>query len=156
NADNGSCTHAQSKGGHRVAPTFRRPLHPQTPPMSANEPTPTAQPAALEPGPAESVIIRPWPKVVFLYPTFVISSICFLLSWLDWVSPTTLGNTFMVVLLLYLLVFSFDFSRIKSITLVITIIALVLLILWADHKWELTSFLGRVFGSIDIQMNTGF
>lgn len=124
--------------------------------MSANEPTPTPQPAALDPGPAESVIIRPWPKVVFLYPTFVISSIYFLLSWLDWVSPTTLGNTFMVVLLLNLLVFSFDFSRIKSITLVITIIALVLLILWADHKWELTSFLGRVFGSIDIQMNTGF
>ncbi|MCA8964172.1 MAG: hypothetical protein KDC48_04785, partial [Planctomycetes bacterium] len=55
-----------------------------------------------------------------------------------------------------LLVFSFDFSRIKSITLVIGAIAVILLIAWADNKWELTSFLGRVFGSIDIQMNTGF
>ncbi|MCB9885286.1 MAG: hypothetical protein H6838_07330 [Planctomycetes bacterium] len=125
--------------------------------MSANEPTPsTPATTPVDVGPAESVIIRPWPKVVFLYPTFVLSSIFFLLSWLGWVNPTTLGNTFMTVLLLNLLVFSFDFSRIKSITLVIGAIAVILLIAWADNKWELTSFLGRVFGSIDIQMNTGF
>ena len=127
--------------------------------MTANEPnqTPSAAPSAIvETSPAESVIIRPWPKVVFLYPTFVVSSIFFLLSWLGWVSPTVLGNTFMAALLLNLLVFSFDFSRIKSITLVVGAIAVVLLVAWADSKWELTSFLGRVFGSIDIQMNTSF
>lgn len=120
--------------------------------MTSNAPAPQA---SLE-RPPESVIIRPWPKIVFLYPTFVLATIYFLLSWLELVGPTTLGNTFMTVLLLNLLVFSFDFSRIKSITIVVGAIAVVMLVLWADNKWQLTDFLGRVVGSIDIQMNTAF
>jgi hypothetical protein len=121
--------------------------------MTSNDPTP---PQAAVERPPESVIIRPWPKIVFLYPTFVLATIFFLLSWLDLVGTTTLGNTFMTVLLLNLLVFSFDFSRIKSITIVVGAIALLMVVLWADNKWQLTDFLGRVFGSIDIQMNTSF
>jgi hypothetical protein len=99
---------------------------------------------------------------VFLYPTFVFATIYFLLSWIGvgkvegQVGSTVLGNTFVLVLFLNLLVFSFDFSRIKSITIVISVIALVLLILWIDTKADITGFLGKVFHSIDIQMNTGF
>ncbi|HEX5053631.1 MAG TPA: hypothetical protein VFZ65_17765 [Planctomycetota bacterium] len=133
------------------------------------DPTPassTPAPAATAPlntGPAESVIIRPWPKVVFLYPTFVVATIFFLLSWLDFPhrpegsngSPI-LGNTFMLVLLLNLLVFSFDFSRIKSITLLVGGIAMLLLVLWIDTKANFTGYLGRLFGSIDIEVNTSF
>ena len=119
-------------------------------------PAPTLSPASTAPATAESVIIRPWPKVVFLYPTFVVATIFFLLRWLDLVNQTTLGNIFMAVLLLNLLVFSFDFSRIKSITLVVGIIAAVLLVLWVDSKWKVTDFLGNVVESIDIQMNAGF
>jgi hypothetical protein len=121
--------------------------------MTSTSPLPPSANAERAP---ESVIIRPWPKIVFLYPTFVVATVFFLLSWLGLVGPTTLGNTFMTVLLLNLLVFSFDFSRIKSITIVIGAIATLLLVLWVDNKWDLTSFLGRVFGSIDIQMNTAF
>lgn len=133
--------------------------------MSSNTPTPAPAPAPTpakapsaqaEHRPPESVIIRPWPKVVFLYPTFVTATIFFLLSWTAVVSPTVLGNTFMLVLLMNLLVFSFDFSRIKSITIFIAVIATVLLVLWLDSKWEITNFLGRVFGGIDIQMNPAF
>lgn len=124
--------------------------------MTTNDPTPVASTLRADPRPAENVIIRPWPKLVFLYPTFVTATVFFLLSWLGLVGETVLGNTFMGVLLLNLLVFSFDFSRIKSITIVIGVIATVLLVLWLDNKWDLTAFLGRVFGSIDIRMNTAF
>ena len=130
--------------------------------------TPSTSPAAAPKAP-ESVIIRPWPKVVFLYPTFVVATIFFLLSWLGVGAPTpatpetpaqigsaVLGNTFMLVLVLNLLVFSFDFSRIKSITIVISVVAVVLLVLWIDTKQDLTGYLGRVFGAIDIRMNTSF
>ncbi len=121
-------------------------------------PTPAVPPArAPEPDRApESVIIRPWPKVVFLYPTFVTATVFFLLSWLTLVGPTLLGNTFMLVLLMNLLVFSFDFSRIKSITVVIAIIAVVLAVLWIDTKADITGWLGHVFGAIDIHCNTAF
>lgn len=126
-----------------------------TPP---EKPSPAPQPERAP----ESVIIRPWPKVIFLYPTFVVATIFFLLSWLGIgkaegaIGSQVLGNTFMLVLLLNLLVFSFDFSRIKSITIVIAAIAIVLLVLWLDTKADLTGFLGRLFQSIDIQANTAF
>ncbi len=126
----------------------------QTPP-----PTPVPTP---DERPPESVIIRPWPKVVFLYPTFVVASIFFLLSWLGVGSAegaagsTTLGNTFMLVLILNLLVFSFDFSRIKSITILVSILAAILLVAWLDSLYQITNVIGRVLGSIDIQVNTPF
>ena len=124
--------------------------------MTSTAPIPT--PAVADRTP-ENVIIRPWPKIVFLYPTFVVTTVFFLLSWLGIAGqsgPTILGNTFMLVLWLNLLVFSFDFSRIKSITIVITIVALVLLVLWLDNKADITGYLGKVFGSIDIQVNAAF
>ena len=134
------------------------------PPAPAPAPTPAPAPAHPPIGDRapESVIIRPWPKVIFLYPTFVVATIFFLLSWLGVgraegaLGSTVLGNSFMLVLLLNLLVFSFDFSRIKSITIFIGVIATLLLILWADTKWSVTGFLGRLFSSIDIQMSSSF
>lgn len=125
--------------------------------MTQTQPTPTSTDSA-----PESVIIRPWPKVVFLYPTFVCATVFFLLSWLgvgkggEATGSAILGNTFMLVLLLNLLVFSFDFSRIKTITILFGVVALVLLILWGDTKANVTGFLGHVFGAIDIRMNTAF
>ena len=140
-----------------IAPT------PAPGPAPATAPSPAPAPPSSLP---ESVIIRPWPKVVFLYPTFVVSTIFFLLSWLGVGVPegqtgaihgsTLLGNTFMLVLLLNLMVFSFDFSRIKSITIVISIVAVVLLVLWVDTKTDVTGFLGRLFHGIDVRANTSF
>ena len=107
--------------------------------------TPTPSPNVVDRTP-ESVIIRPWPKVVFLYPTFVVSTVFFLFGWLDVVPADTLGNIWMSVFLLNLLVFSFDFSRLWSIVLVFAIGLLVVLILWLD----LTGFVGNALGKVSI------
>ncbi len=129
----------------------------QTP--SANAPAnASVLPHSASPIP-ESVIIRPWPKVVFLYPTFVGASLGFLLSILSEpfdIESRTIGNSFMLLLCLNLLVFSFDFSRIKSITIAVGIIAVVLGLLLADTKWDVGGFLSRLVGGIDIEMNAGF
>jgi hypothetical protein len=122
--------------------------------MTTTEPSPA--PATINGQRAdESVIVRPWPKVVFLYPTFIAATIAFLLAMLG-VDRRVLGNTFMVIMCLNMMVFSFDFSRIKSITIVIGGVAIALLVLWLDTQWNVTGFLGRVMGAIDIQMNTAF
>ncbi|MEQ1634472.1 MAG: hypothetical protein ABL997_18970 [Planctomycetota bacterium] len=129
--------------------------------MTTNTPAPEPVPAPVKkveapvPYDNERVVIRPWPKVVFLYPTFLGACLCFLLAMLD-VQQRTLGNSFTFLLCLNLLVFSFDFSRIKSITIVIAIIAIVLGMLWLDTKWNVTGFLGRLVSGIDIQLNTSF
>ncbi|MCR9246793.1 MAG: hypothetical protein NXI31_17305 [bacterium] len=132
-----------------------QPANPSPSPAAAK---PAAAPTPTHSSAPESVIVRPWPKVVFLYPTFIVATIFFLLSWLELeaVSSVTLGNIFMGVFFMNLLVFSFDFSRIKSITILIGVIAAVLLVLWIDSKWEVTNFLSRVLESIEISMNTGF
>jgi hypothetical protein len=54
------------------------------------------------------------------------------------------------------MVFSFDFSRIKSITIVIAIIAVVAIIAWLNTKWQVLAGLSSVFGGIDMRMNTQF
>lgn len=124
--------------------------------MTTNAPSPAPAPAPVSvPTTDESVVIRPWPKVVFLYPTFLGACLCFLFAMLG-MDSRMLGNSFMALLCLNLLVFSFDFSRIKSITIVIGLIALLLLLLWLDTKWNVTGFLGRLVGGIDIEMNAAF
>lgn len=101
---------------------------------------------------AESVIVRPWPKVVFFYPTFVTTSIAFLLSLLD-IGEGWLGNAFLVVLCLNMLVFSFDFSRIKSITILIGALLVVFLVLFINTRYEIIGVLGRMVRGIDVQVN---
>ncbi|MHC5064003.1 MAG: hypothetical protein ACYTG5_08510 [Planctomycetota bacterium] len=135
-----------------------------------------------------SVIIRPWPKVVFLYPTFICATLFWFIALLtqpgsegEPAAPaqveqeavpgqapaeaeaeaaeedsSNLGNIFMIVFFINLLVFSFDFSRIKSITIVVAIIALVLGLGWADSQWEILGNIKSVLGGIDMQMNAQF
>ena len=137
--------------------------------MSETQPTAAAPPPAAKERFTKSLIIRPWPKVVFLYPTAIASLACWILSWLS--SPgsaeaaeaagsaigiTWLGNLYMIVLVLNLLVFSFDFSRIKSITILIGILALVFGIGWANTQWGWFTGIKESIGRIDIQMNTQF
>ena len=114
--------------------------------MTSTESTSPATTARGTAGPPESVSIRPWPKVVFLHPTFVASTIFFLCSWLDLVQADRLGNIWMAIFLLNLLVFSFDFSRIWSIVMVFAIGLAVVLVLWLD----LTGFVGNALGKVHI------
>jgi hypothetical protein len=124
-----------------------------------------------KPAPSEkaqrSVIIRPWPKVVFLYPTLVCALICWFVQMLEGAGGAEaaqqvelgsrgLGNTFLLVFFLNLLVFAFDFSRIKSITLIVVIVAVVLGLGWADAKWEIAGGIKDVIGAVDVRMSTQF
>ncbi|MFO1052507.1 MAG: hypothetical protein U1F36_09855 [Planctomycetota bacterium] len=116
---------------------------------------------------ADSVIIRPWPKIVFLYPTMLCAMVCWLFQFFGAgktevaagiveVGSRACGNTFLTVFFLNLLVFAFDFSRIKSITLIALLAALLLGLGWADSVWNIGVGIRSVLGSIDVRMNTQF
>lgn len=122
------------------------------------------KPPAREHAP-KSVIIRPWPKVVFLYPTLICALICWFVQMLqgggdgataDPIGSRALGNTFVAVFFLNMLVFSFDFSRIKSITLVVVVVAVLLGLGWADSTWGIAGGIRDVLGAIDARMSTQF
>ncbi|MEM7203799.1 MAG: hypothetical protein AAF628_26280 [Planctomycetota bacterium] len=110
--------------------------------------------------PQNSLIIRPWPKVVYFYPTLIAATLFWLISALSSTGGTeglaSLGNIFMLVFGLNLLVFAFDFSRIKTITIVIGAIAVVLGIGWANTQWGWFEGIKTLFGQIDIRMNTQY
>lgn len=109
---------------------------------------------------SHSVLIRPWPKVVFFYPTAVTALLMWFYSLLKEEGSTTgvsgLGDAFLIVFFINLLVFSFDFSRIKSITIVLGVIALGLGLAWANTAWHVWADLARLWAHIDVRMNTQF
>ncbi len=125
------------------------------------ETTPTESPAAPQEPP--SIIIRPWPKVVFLYPIFLCATAVWLISALGGDPPAGemtkfkwMGNAFLLVTFLNFLVFAFDFSRIKSITIFFGIVAAVFALSWADQNWQVLGMLRGWTDTIDSQMNTWF
>ncbi|MCB9892715.1 MAG: hypothetical protein H6832_14390 [Planctomycetes bacterium] len=120
-------------------------------------PTPTKKPKK-DP---DRVIIRPWPKVIFLYPTLVASLIGWFASWLSKDGASAAGNPtvgwiFMLIFAINLLVFAFDFSRIKSITILFIGVAIVFALMWANNQWEIMAWVREKLGTIDIRMNAQF
>ncbi len=120
------------------------------------QPAPSTKPQGL----SASLIIRPWPKVVFLYPTFIAATIFWLISMFSEHGATTgvawMGNWFMLVFAFNLLVFAFDFSRIKTITILIAAVAVVLGIGWANSQWGWFTGIKEALAHVDIRMNTQF
>ena len=125
-----------------------------------NAPPPAAPTKPSAPASPTSLVIRPWPKVVFLYPTFIAATVFWLISMFSesggTLGVTTLGNVFMVVFAANLLVFSFDFSRIKSITIAFAVVAVILGVGWANTQWGWFAGIKDTFTKIDIRMNTQF
>lgn len=99
-------------------------------------PDPTPAPAR-EKG-ASFVIVRSYPKIVYLYLTWLASIVCWLLQPTQFDAAenigrsATLGQIWLGLFTLNLLVIAFDFSRIRSVALVFFLIAFV--------------FVGRDFG----------
>jgi hypothetical protein len=132
-------------------------------PVPSSAPSPAATKAGSPPaskGRPTSVLIRPWPKVIFFYPTAVVALLMWFYSLLKAEGATTgvsgLGDVFLIVFFVNLLVFSFDFSRIKTITIVLGVVALALALAWANTAWGVWSWLAELWAKIDVRMNTQF
>lgn len=93
----------------------------------------------------DSVIVRPYPKVVLLYPLALCALVCGAIqSFAGEPSPErdwALGLVFFTVFGLNLLVFSFEFSRMKTLTIGLGILAAVFLVLWLGERWPIIQYL---------------
>ncbi len=123
-------------------------------------PAPSAPRIEPKPERPSAIIIRPWPKVIFLYPTLLVSLFGWAWSLIAESGGTTgvtfVGNLWMLVFVLNMLVFAFDFSRIKSITILFVVLAVILGIGWANTQWGWMEAIKSGFSSIDVRMNTWF
>ena len=88
----------------------------------------------------ETVLLRSYPKVVLLYPTWIAAILAAIfLSFLgdradEIAREYRIGSWFLVVVGLNLVVLSFDFPRTTSLTLVFCIVAVVFGALWLNYE----------------------
>jgi len=107
----------------------------------------------------DEIIIRSWPKIIFLYPVMLAGFICGTIQSLttggiDSDFAYTAGMIFFVILCLNLLVFSFEFSRFKTLAIFGFFLALVFFLLYLNQRWEVLRFLKDIFDHFRIRAST--
>lgn len=114
----------------------------------------------------DQVIIRPWPKVILLYPTALCAFLCGLIQAFSkgevpaaadmFFGMKALGLVFLTVFALNLMVFSFEFSRLKSLTIGLGALAVVFLCLWLGEKWPVVEYLRDFIKKREFALSTQF
>lgn len=93
----------------------------------------------------KSIVIRPYPKVVLLYPIALAALVCG--TWQAFAGPDApqkvLGLAFFAVAGFNLLVFAFEFTRVKTVTIALGVLALVFLCLWLGERWPIIQYLRK-------------
>jgi hypothetical protein len=129
-----------------------------------------SEPTAPKPKPDSSseptnVIVRPYPKVVYLYLTWIASLICGILHPNAIIHPETgsivitdmsrsvlIGQLWLAIFVFNLLVIAFEFSRIRSVAISFLIIAFV----FAGMHYGWLEGIGRFLGGLELVMNKTF
>lgn len=130
---------------------------PDIPTSSAPAPTPPprAQPNGDRPSlaPDARVVVRPMPKVVFFYLTWLASLVMGIIaSATSGGQPEHLGTVWMCIFAFNLLVIAFDFTEVVSIASVFGI----LVVIFAGLYFKFLGFIGTFFRRLDVEMNSGF
>jgi hypothetical protein len=122
-------------------------------PVELPPPEGSGGPPAKRPAPPnEPVVVRPMPKVVFFYLTWLASLVFGIIASASHGMPAHLGTVWMCIFAFNVLVISFDFTEMVS----ITAIAVALTIVFAGLYFDFLGFIGEFFRNLDVEMNAGF
>lgn len=114
--------------------------------------------------PVTSVVIRPLPKAVFLYPACIGSIACGVWRMMEGTPPAGEfpsawpGLFFLLLLGLNLFIMAFEFSRVSSMSLVFLGAMFVFMGLWigTEYQWDVFQAIGSAFTQLNIQANPQF
>jgi hypothetical protein len=116
-------------------------------------PAPAGAPVPDAPRFGASIVVRPMPKVVFFYLTWLASLVMGIIAAAARDSmPVHLGTVWFCIFAFNLLVISFDFTEVVSIAVILGIFVLVL----AGLYFQFLPFIGEFFRSLELMMNPGF
>ena len=108
----------------------------------------------------DMIVIRSWPKVIFLYPVMITALGCGIFQLIADPENTAgrewAGAIFFVVLCLNLLVISFEFSRFKTMSLAFFIFAVFFFFLYLSKDYAITQWFKEKLGKLDIDISTSF
>ncbi|HEX5135491.1 MAG TPA: hypothetical protein VFY93_00835 [Planctomycetota bacterium] len=109
-----------------------------------------------------TVIVRPYPKIVYLYLTWIVSLLCGIfqpqLGVRDVLNETILrtsgfwGRIWLFAFVFNILVISFEFSRIRSVAIIFALLAFV----FAGSQFGFLDVVGAFLGHLPILMNKTF
>lgn len=101
------------------------------------------------------IVLRPWPKVVFFYPTMLAAFAVALWQYLTGPALNeTAGLVFFVIAGFNLLIISFEFTRMKTVAILFAILALFFLLLYLGTKFEVLDFLRQWLAALHIAAST--
>jgi hypothetical protein len=109
----------------------------------------------------DQIVIRSWPKIVFLYPVMLTALGCGIFQL--WSGATgeadrpfseAAGMIFFVVLAMNLLVIAFEFSRFKTLALFFFLLAVLFLLLYLSTLFEVFTFLRQIFDKFHLSAST--
>jgi hypothetical protein len=138
------------------------PAQPDPKPAPARAPAaekarPAAAPAhILSSGEPHSVVIRPYPKSIFLYPIALTALVCGIFTAAGIGAERTLGFIFCLVFFFNVVILSFEFTRHVSVALVLSVFVVVLLGMLLNQRVALFHFLGVLYGKLNFVANAGF
>jgi hypothetical protein len=122
-------------------------------PVPAQKPVPVRVEEKEEP---HAVLIRPYPKSVFLYPLALTSLACGIMSAAHIGDPRHLGFIFVLVFFWNVLLMSFEFTRHVSLALVLAAFVVVLLGMLLNQRVPVLHFLHTVYDKLDFVANAEF
>jgi hypothetical protein len=109
----------------------------------------------------DQIVIRSWPKVIFLYPLLLTSLICGIIQSVTGEGPEarfpeTAGMIFFVVMCLNFLVIAFEFSRFKTLAIFFFFVAIFFFLLYLSTRWGVFTFLGNLLSAFHLRLSTSF
>ena len=120
----------------------------------------------------DQIVIRSWPKVIFLYPMMLTSFFCAAWQWYvgDPTAPgvgledqgkiretmQVAGMIFFAVLCLNLLVISFEFNRFRTMAIVFFGLAVVFLLLYLSHELPVMKTIKILLAGLEFELSTSF
>ncbi len=107
--------------------------------------------AATEGTRPDRVVVRPYPKVIFFWMTWITSLVAGIITSAG-SDPKHLGTVWMCIFAFNLIVIAYDFTEIISIML----LALFGLLIFAGLYFDFLSFIGEFFAKLQLDMNPSF
>ena len=104
----------------------------------------------------DAIIIRTWPKLIFLWPTALLAFLAGIgtIFMPDW--KNALGGTFLICLAFNMMVLCFDFPRSTSLTIVIAIAAVVLGLVLVNQQFAVFGPLKNWLASLELNASRDF
>lgn len=104
----------------------------------------------------EVLIIRNWPKMVFMWPTALMSLVCGLIATFAPAWDHVFGGAFLVCFTFNLLVITYDFPRSTSLTMLAVMVAAVLGIILINQRYVIIAPLQQWLSTLDLNASADF